>query len=553
MKRMCGWPEPVPVPGVDACRRDSGLRLALRGCAVALLTATGVYAASPPDFRASTDLPALGLRLRLPARAAETPLPPLRHYTYQFRQGDDEWTETLFDPREIWLHAQHAGQWRDPSGNRFLLWRITHRLPRGFEPPHVTRDAYDRRLAESPALSGADLFDLRDWVHDYLETAPGAFEVLRFQPVRVRAAVFVPTGDPQRLLYLFRVHVRDAGARTAWPRAFAAELWLAPGVDTQHARQAFEQGFLRTLDVLNPPAGERAASDPLFASDDDTRRRSREDARQSIANLRGWWAHDTPHYIILSNQQRGNRTLVQDIETELERMRHVYVALVPPPRELQRISIIRRFNTPDEYVQYVGPERAWSGGLWDAGRGELVIRPLPGGTSREARQRLMQTLYHEAFHQYLSHATMPAQACAWFNEGHATFFEHTAWRQREARFQEHAPFVARVGELPLEALFALDYPAFYAAETDRRELHYATAWALVYYLQRGAASESRFAFRSLLADYLQALVRSGNGPRATRDVLRRINLAGLERDYLHFWDSQRRRSFAERAAAIPRR
>lgn len=505
------------------------------------------------NFRVSRDLPELGLRVHLPRQAIEQPLPPLTRYNYRLSENGREWTEQRFDPREIWYRSQHAGQWRDPDGNLLILARVGNPLPAtDSRSKHVSREDFEALLSQTPDLSQADTDAIKDWARDFLGTEISLVEPLRFQPFVIRAAAFLPTPEPSRLTYIFRVNIRQSGEFNPRPRTFAAELRLAPGVDPKQARESFERDFLGRLEVLDPPLRNLAQATESGAAgrDNQAMRRSREDARRSIQNLDGWWYHDTPHYIILSNQHRQRRSLLRDLESDLEVMRQAYAALVPARQTIKAVSVIRIFATPEEYRQYVGEERAWTGGIWDGSRGELVIRPMPTSRSREATERIRRTIYHEAFHQYLAYATKPNLPCAWFNEGHATFFEHASIERGQVVFEEFRPFVDLVGEMPLKDLLALDYQQFYAGDQELRQTHYATAWAFIYYLQRAAAADRTFPFKTLLDEYLQALASGGSGPGATKAIMQGYDMQRLERDYLAFWSSPRRRRFA-RGAPLP--
>src|SRR5690606_6627315 len=109
---------------------------------------------------------------------------------------------------------------------------------------------------------------------------------------------------------------------------------------------------------------------------------------------------------------------------DLQAARALYARFVPafaPTSE--DVSVVRIFATDREYDAYVGPDQAWSSGLFDASRRELILRPAQF-RSRDARySRTLQVALHEGFHQYLFQATGGLRTSAWFNEGHATFFE----------------------------------------------------------------------------------------------------------------------------------
>lgn len=298
---------------VERSRRHPVARLTVGRVLICCLAGFGLCPAwgrETPDFRSQVDLPAPGVRIALPSTAEAKPLGPLRRYAYQLRQGDRKWTEDRYDPHAVWYRTQHAGQWQDQAGNRIVLAQVPRDLRAGFDGPHVTMGDIDARFSRMPDLSAAGPEALVAWAHAFLGVAPGAPEILRFLSGRIRLALFVPTGD-------------------------------------------------RTLDVLSPTGRHRrrgAEADTAMAGGAGAAmRRSREGARRSIAHLQDWWHHDTPHSLILSNQRGDNDGFIRELEHNLEIMRGAYRALMPPLAHLQRVSIIRLFDTPEAYGRYVGP------------------------------------------------------------------------------------------------------------------------------------------------------------------------------------------------------
>ncbi len=509
-----------------------------------------------PSFVVPSELPGERLRIRLPARAEAVPLPPLERKTYQVRRGDEEWTEVRYDPHAIWLRSQHLGTWRDSHGNSLLLLAIRSRLPDGFEHAHVQREDYDARLAELPDLQSASSAVLLEWVEDWLGYEPGQPEVLRSVMEPLAAAAFVPTRDDRRLLYVFQVSMPQAGSMRRTPRNYAAEIRLAKGADAARARRSFAERFLRAIDILpaaipGTGSGGGLASADAVHGDDASMQRSRAAARQSVANLRDWWSVDFPGYILLSNQRGGASQLVRDLEQDLPILRDAYRRLVRPLEAIRRVSVIRVFAEEDAYERYVGDAYKWTGGLWSDSRSELVIRPVEARHYRRVRDRVMATVYHEAFHQYLSYATGTTQPSVWFNEGHAEYFAATSLRNHKVEFEENASAAPLALTVPLDALFAMDYAQFYHPDDTCRKQHYAVAWALVYYLRRSTAADPDFPFAGLLDDYMLALAQTKDGGRATQMVLKTYDKEALEADFRAFWESERRRRAVLRASAFP--
>ena len=133
-------------------------------------------------------------------------------------------------------------------------------------------------------------------------------------------------------------------------------------------------------------------------------------------------------------------------------------------------------------------------------------------------------------------------AAPWINEGHAELFEHTHFDsegnivfERPPEYalfaNENAPALAAY----IPAVMGMDYDAFYAGEQEERQAKYRLAWAGVYFLQ-GGAPELRFRpYESLRADYMDALVSTRDGVRATKAVLPEEKLKKFIEEWFAFW------------------
>ena len=510
------------------------------------------WAQVSPSFVVPVDLPEAGLRITVPARATEEPLPPLERRLYRYRQGERTWTEERYSPRDIWLRSQIVGQWRDQHENRIRILRPNHRLPQ-FTEEAVERSYYDTRVGELGKLDSPTSDDVLGWLTDYLRREPGDITDVRHVSHPVQVAVEVEVSSEQRLVYVLRVASGDAGLRNI-SIFFIVDITLHEDADVGRVRQSFEQRFLRSLDVFSTQQGsggrqgtEMSGGRESSIRDSASMARSRAEAHASVANLRNWDSVDIGDYVLLSDERRGSRRLVRDLEQTLEPMREAFAAMIPPPRPIESVGIIRYFADQDEYVRYVGADMAWTAGIWSPRRGELVVRPVDAANYRQARERILSTIYHEAFHQYLSLATEPLRVCKWFNEGHAELFEHTNLQRDQVRFVESEQHVALAGNTPLSKLFSMDRDEFYHKDTETRRANYANAWAFVYYLRRSEAADPDFAFAGFLDQYMKELTNAGDGQAAMQRLLEYFDLEALEEDYHAFWDSTRRRRDALRA------
>jgi hypothetical protein len=198
------------------------------------------------------------------------------------------------------------------------------------------------------------------------------------------------------------------------------------------------------------------------------------------------------------------------------------------------------FRSREEYLAYVGVEAKWTAALWSPMRRELVLYLSDNGV-----ESLLRTVWHEAFHQYLSYAGSMVSAAPWINEGHAELFEHAHFdsegdlvyeRPRERARFIHANATALAELLP--GLLTLDYDEFYSGEQQERETKYRLAWSVAFFLQVGAPEVRFRPFEKLRSDYMSALVTTRDGRRATKAVLSGDALKKFVDEWLAFWKKE---------------
>jgi hypothetical protein len=160
-----------------------------------------------------------------------------------------------------------------------------------------------------------------------------------------------------------------------------------------------------------------------------------------------------------------------------------------------------------------------------------------------ARRRLVQRLYHEAFHAYLSNCVYTAadgEAPRWLNEGLAQVFETAAYEVGELRVGRpdkerldavHAA-LAKGALLPTADLLRADYKAFqvaHASEQEASDRYYLASWALAFDL----AFNRKLLGTKALDDYIHALKRGAGALDAFRDLVGEP-LADFEKEHLEY-------------------
>jgi hypothetical protein len=545
-------------------QRVSGSRTAATAGLVCVLPLLAVARSDSVRFSRTTVLQEAGLSVRLMPDATAHPLPPPTIHTYQRRQGAETSLVDLYSPLEIWRATQHVGRWTDPAGNALTIARMTSLVPSRLRDKHTSRertiDALERSSSRPRRWTTALV---HQWLQDYTSAARADIEELARPPRRFADAMSITLAGARTVGFAFRLNTRHAGLGMAPDTWFVVLLQHAPAVDATAARAALLDRFLPTFSPTPTSRITRDTSPSRFMQHRDFRsgangvaglEDSRKLAEDSIRNLKGWWVVHTDHYVFLSNLNTRHRTLVRELQEDLEALRSSFEKLIPPLDPIDAAAVVRIFATPEEYHAYVPPPQRWTSGLWMAAKGELVIRPPPDERDRQGhRETILRIAYHEAFHQYLHYALQRRRADAWFNEGHAALFESADVRRRRTpSIEEDEAKVAILKHLAEEEVLSVDpllrmsYEEFYAGDNRMRSINYAMAWGLAYYLRKAAPVEPGRRYEGIADAYTASLKRQGNGRIATLKAFHRVDMEQFEKDFSAFWLSGRRRSSARR-------
>ena len=548
------------------CSMGTRFRLVAALGFMLLVVANTALAGKPVlDFIKSVDLPDVGLRLRLMSNCREKPASSPTVYAYLLTRGNSSTRVEMYAPFDLWYRNQQAGEWEDKYGNTLNLATITHHLPRGFPREHTTREEYDQKLASS-AREPDDWSptELSRWVSAFTESEPVKVEVITTHPPRLTNLMrfdFVEDSD-RRIAYAFRLNSSITRQYRMPENWFFILFEVARDADLALSRKTVRTKFFRyvkgtaiTSPGINAPSRTFQNKRLLTTEHSPEFLAGRQRVTDSIRNMRNWWHAETEHYIILSNMRASHRETVKDLQTDVEGFRGVYAQLVPARTPISAVGVIRIFASEEEYMDYVDKGSQWTGGLWMPSTKELVIRPLDSAGSRAMRERILRIAYHEAFHQYLFYALDQLETSPWFNEGHAGLFDKVEKKNRSIRILEDPSKVFFLKEMierdaiNIPALLNMSLLQFYDYEnndeTVRRD-NYVLAWALVYYLRKGAPLDKHSPYASLLDKYVDALWESRHAGPATDMAFAGIDLDALQASLIKFWRSPGRRSAARR-------
>jgi hypothetical protein len=160
-----------------------------------------------------------------------------------------------------------------------------------------------------------------------------------------------------------------------------------------------------------------------------------------------------------------------------------------------------------------------------------------------ARRRLLQRLYHEAFHAYLStcvYTPADGEAPRWLNEGLAQVFETAVFEVGELRVGRadrdrlDAVHVALTKGtlLPTADLLRADFKQFQVAHSSEQESsdrYYLASWALAFDL----AFNRKLLGTMALDDYIHALKRATSPLDAFHDLVGE-SLTDFEKEHLEY-------------------
>ena len=434
------------------------------------------------------------------------------------RGTERERIETHFNPRDIWMLHERGGQWKDRKGNEFIIATPTAYCP-VFDGDHASRENIEKGMAES-AEEFATITDevLARWAGDFLgkELEASALSKFEFASAAVEEARLLDSGKGTRLGVFFKTKART---------------WHYAGfVLVQEAKSGEVSGFMRrflsgiALEKAKPKAGKETG----------------------IVMEGGWMTKEAFGYRFKTDLSKSQGlAFIDQCGRLMEAMQAAYRRYVPPQKELG-ISTVRVFATREGYNEYMknatGEEGDRSIGLWSPSHEELLI--LDRGNSE--RSETLKTMRHEAFHQYLFYATGRGNHATWFNEGHAGFFENVNYDRRknyvritddpnDRRPKAVAQDPERFAKLAKEIL-RLDHVAFMSGDLREVNDRYAAAWAVVYFLEKGAPSLKEFAdYRAVLPTYLKATAEGKDPLEATDLAWECVKGRDFVADFLRFW------------------
>jgi hypothetical protein len=239
--------------------------------------------------------------------------------------------------------------------------------------------------------------------------------------------------------------------------------------------------------------------------------------------------HESAHYRVRSDI---------DPQTCYDAARVLEAALRAYGRDLGKLAKGERrfdvyiFSGEAGYLAYVSDvlrsEPHNTAGLYTNTLEQLLIWNLPD------RERMLQTVRHEGFHQYLDGLLDADQAPRWLNEGMAEYYEvhdlAAGDRERGVPHRENLQVLHYLRLPPLDEFIYLAPSEFYDPPTN-----YCVAWLLVHYLLH-----SNDRARGVFDDLMSRLAAGETRVEAVRGAFARFGAGELQSEAaLHLTGLQR--------------
>ncbi len=266
-----------------------------------------------------------------------------------------------------------------------------------------------------------------------------------------------------------------------------------------------------------------------------------------IKNQPGWWYMAEGDYVIKTNLNPNMKRFPQDILTRCQDLRAYFSHIFPSYVPLNAASVCTVPATSKEFDQYTNDDTLKdAAGLWMPGRKELVIRSEDSRPDAKAKKQLMETVNHEAFHQYLHYALNREQTPTWINEGHATLFENIRLRSRgNIEFLESdrkAYFLRAQSQIDIKAIIALPHSSFY----KNPDINYPAVWALCYFLRFGGPLYPGKDYDKICDRIFTASAQGKSEQEANQIGFEGIDMDVFVSDFNAFWKDAKKQSKAEK-------
>jgi tetratricopeptide (TPR) repeat protein len=233
---------------------------------------------------------------------------------------------------------------------------------------------------------------------------------------------------------------------------------------------------------------------------------------------------ETENYIVLCPVSQA---YAQEIANHAELIRRAYDKVfseIPKPDRKFRIYV---YADRESYLRNGNPPQAL--GFYSPIFRNLVLFKRP------PQEETLATLYHEAFHQYLHDYNEAAPQ--WFNEGVGEYFGAFYYsREGKKEFMRSRPNKGRLNNAKFFISAKKCPPAADLMVMTQREMyqdgavHYAQAWAMIYFMIEGKKPQ----YRNALMSYFQAFQKGLDAKEAFAATFGRLDMQKFDAEWKGF-------------------
>lgn len=510
------------------------------------ILSTGFSKTSYLKLGRTTDMPSIGVKMKMPKNTKAKPLLSLSSLTLTRRRGTEVKKLDIFNSRDLWIRDQLVGQW-EGKGVVVSVYKLTLKTPDTLsiiyekgDTKFVLKDAYSEWKDNQK-----DVVWDKDSLSDYIAYVVDA----KVSPVETPMK---KGGAKRAVTYAFDI-ASSAGRNMVYlvsPSSKKGTFYLVNFLlDSDYDSSKSKKNILKCVGGMtfyNVKKSKKDSKKKIISKNDrgSTKKRtpeyiaSRDRVINNIQNLKSWWYLESDNFILVGNIK--NKKSVTKLRDGLEETRDVFSNIYPITRPLNAVSVAKLFNTREEYIAYVSEDFKWSAGLWMSNRKELVVSPSDWGSIADRRKRMVNIIQHEGFHQYIYFATGKQHCAVWFNEGNATFFEGIKFKGKRAVITEtwHLKKVMNLAPtINIPALLKMTSSEFYSGSKDR---NYPSSYGLMFFLHKGApVMKKKNSYSEIPTKYYNALIETKNPKKATEIAWEGVDMEKFISDFRKFWSSKK--------------
>jgi len=489
------------------------------------------------------NIPSIGLKMKMPKYAKANPAKSLTIKTLTRRKGSKVDKIDACQLEELWQRDQLCGSY---GNTNFMVSVYEMRLIAPdkvksiFKRPGTTfvlKTIYEEWQQAQQAVVW-DEKKMRSWLRFLLTESSNAelkFTLKNFSS----AATIYEIKLNNKLIYIVT-------SKTAPVRHLVIRFKLLPLLDYKKSLRAIKSCLssikFNVPEKLNKNTKKLTISSKKIIQKKDWSPQyiaSRKRVINNIKNLEDWWYLETENFIIVANIE--NRKTIKELQGGLEKSRNVFTQIYPVKAPLQAVSVVKAFETRQEYIAYVGKQYEWTGGLWVAAKKELTVSPMNFGSERKQREAMVNVIQHEGFHQYIYFATGEQHTAVWFNEGNATFFEGIDYKGKNS-FIKDTKRLTRVAALlesaDINRLLSMSHREFYGINKNQ---NYTLAYGLMFFLHKGSRIMSKKYqnnYEKIPTKYYQAILKNRNAKQATKIAWQGVDMKKFNKAFNKFWSKK---------------